>query len=102
MEIARQHELYLQALEEAAQLEDSLSNYAAAIEFSRLAIREDPLQETSYYQLMHALWLDGRRTDALREYHRLREVLAKRLDIEPQAQTTQLYEAIRRGAAIAV
>ena len=102
VEIARQHDLYLQALEEAARLEVTAGKYVIAIELSRRAIREDPLHETSYVQLMRALWLDGRRTDALREYLRLREVLAKRLEVEPQAQTTQLYEAIRRDTAIAV
>lgn len=102
VEIARQHDLYLQALEQAARLELTAGNYSRAIDLSRRAIREDPLHENSYVELMRALWLDGRRTDALREYHRLRDVLAKRLEVEPQAQTTQLYEAIRRDAAIAV
>ena len=102
VEIARQHDLYLQALEEAARLEDSAGNYTGAIELSRCAIREDPLHESSYVELMQALWRAGRRTDALREYHRMRDVLTKRLEVEPQAQTTQLYEAIRRDAAIAV
>jgi DNA-binding SARP family transcriptional activator len=102
IEIARQHDLYLQALEEAARLEDAAHNYTGAIELSRWAIREDPLHESSYVELMRSLWLDGRRTDALREYHRLREVLAKRLEVEPQAQTTLLYEAIRRDSAVAV
>ena len=60
VEIARQHDLFLQALEEAATLEDSAGNYAAAIELSRRAIREDPLHESSYVELMRALWLVGR------------------------------------------
>jgi len=38
----------------------------------------------------------------LRTYHRLCEVLARRLDVEPQAQTTRLYEAIRQDQALAV
>jgi LuxR family maltose regulon positive regulatory protein len=102
VEIARQHDLYLQALEDSAKLEGSVGNYAAAIELSRCAIREDPLHENSYVELMRALWLSGRRTDALREYHHLRDLLAKRLEVEPQAQTTQLYDAIRRDTAIAI
>jgi DNA-binding SARP family transcriptional activator len=102
LEIARQHDLYLQALEEAAELEEREANYAGAIELSRNAIREDPLHESSYVALMRSLWLDRRRTDALRVYHHLRDVLAKQLDVEPQTQTTQLYEAIRRDQAIAV
>jgi DNA-binding SARP family transcriptional activator len=102
VEIARQHELYVQTLEEAAALAVAETNYAGAIELLRTAILEDPLHESSYVELMRSLWLDGRRTDALRVYRRLREILAKRLEVEPQAQTTRLYEAIRRDQQVAV
>jgi DNA-binding SARP family transcriptional activator len=101
-EIARQHELYLVGLEEGAALESTEGNYARAIELLRAAVLEDPLHESSYVELMRVLWLDGRRTEALRAYHRLSELLAKRLEVKPQARTTQLYEAIRRDEAIAV
>ena len=50
---------------------------------------------------MRNLSLAGRRTEALRIYHRLRDVLARRLDVEPQAQTVRLYEAIRCDQAMA-
>jgi len=102
VDIARQHELFLQALEETARLEGSQANYARAVELLRQAILEDPLHESSYVELMRYLWLEGKRTEALRTYHRLREVLARRLEVEPQAQTTRLYEAIRRDEALAV
>jgi LuxR family maltose regulon positive regulatory protein len=101
-EIARINELYLVALEEAARLEAGDANYTRAIELLRTAVLEDPLHESSYVELMRCLWLDGRRTEALRVYHRLREVLARRLEVEPQAATTRLYEAIRRDQAVAV
>jgi DNA-binding SARP family transcriptional activator len=101
-EIARINELYLVALGEAARLEASEGGYARAIELLRVAVLEDPLHESSYTELMRYLWLDGRRTEALRAYHALREVLQKRLEVEPQTQTTRLYEAIRRDQAIAV
>jgi LuxR family maltose regulon positive regulatory protein len=102
VEIARQQELFLQALEEAARLEGSAGNYGRAIDLLRQATLEDPLHESSYAELMRYLWLEGRRTEALRTYHRLRDVLARRLEVEPQAQTARLYEAIRRDQAIAV
>jgi LuxR family transcriptional regulator, maltose regulon positive regulatory protein len=101
-EIARIQELYLVALEEAAHLEASDGGFGRAIELLRLAVQEDPLHESSYVELMRYLWLDGRRTEALRTYHHLRDILAKRLEVEPQAQTTRLYDAIRRDQAIAV
>jgi DNA-binding SARP family transcriptional activator len=101
-EIARLHELYLVALEESARLEATEGAYGRAVELLRTAVLEDPLHESSSVELMRSLWLDGRRTEALRVYHRLREVLAIHLDVEPLAQTTRLYEAIRRDQAVAV
>src|SRR5262249_29446684 len=101
-EIARVNELYLLALEEGARLEASEANYPRAIELLRAAVTEDPLHESSYVELMRCLWLLGRGTGALRAYPQLKDIRARRLDVEPQAQTTRLYEAIRRDQAIAV
>jgi DNA-binding SARP family transcriptional activator len=102
VDIARHNELFLQALEEAARVEASLGDYDRAIELLRQAIVEDPLHESSHVELMRCLWIRGRRTEALRTYHHLREVLARRLEVEPQAQTTRLYEAIRQDQALVV
>jgi len=102
VDIARHNELYLQALEEGAQLESSVGEFDRAIELLRKAVIEDPLRESSYVDLMRSLWLKGQRTEALRTYQRLREVLARRLEVEPQAQTTRLYEAIRQDHALVV
>jgi DNA-binding SARP family transcriptional activator len=99
---ARLQESFLLALEEGARLEADQGAYDRAIELLRRAIAEDALHESSYVELMRCLWLDRRRTDALRVYHRLRDVLAKKLGVEPQAQTVRLYEQIRRDQAIAV
>jgi LuxR family transcriptional regulator, maltose regulon positive regulatory protein len=101
VEIAREQDLYLEVLEQGARLEAAQGNSERAIDLLRSAIAEDPLHESSYAELMRRLWSDGRRTEALRVYHRLRDVLNKRLEIEPQAQTKQLYEAIRRDQALA-
>ncbi len=100
--IARINEVYLVALEEAARLEVSAGNFGRAIDLLRVAVLEDPLHESSYTELMRSLWLAGRRTEALRVYHQMRDILRKRLDVEPQAETTRLYEAIRHDQAIAV
>jgi DNA-binding SARP family transcriptional activator len=101
-DIARLQETFLAALESAARLEADQGNYEPAIDLLRRAVAEDPLHESSYVELMRSLWLDGRRTDAVRTYHRLRDLLTRKLGVEPQAQTTRLYEQIRRDEAIAV
>src|SRR5689334_19993537 len=67
-EIARQHDLYLDLLEEAAGLESMRGNYMRAADLLRLAIAVDPLRESSYVELMQTHWMQGRRTDALRVY----------------------------------
>ncbi len=100
-ESARLQDSFLLALEEAARLEADQEALGRAIELLRQAITLDPLHESSYVDLMRYLWLDGRRTDALRVYHRLQDVLTKKLGVEPQAQTKRLYEQIRRDEALA-
>ncbi len=101
-EIARLQELFLEALENAAQLESAQGAHDRAVDLLRRAVLEDPLREGSYMQLMQELWLGGRRVEALRMYQTLRETLARTLDVEPQVRATRLYEAIRRDEAIAV
>jgi DNA-binding SARP family transcriptional activator len=101
-EIARLDELYVQVLEELADIEAARGGYARAVELLRQAIAEDQLHERSYVELMRVLWLDGRRTEALRVYNRLRDVLARTLGVKPQGHATRMYEAIRSDHATAV
>ena len=87
------------AATESARLHGSRRGFGRAVELLRLAVREDPLRESSYLDLMRFLWLDGKHAEALRVYHRLREVLAQELQVEPEPEATRLYEAIRRDRA---
>lgn len=100
-ESARLQELYLEALGDTARLYASRHELAPAIRLLRAALNEDSLYESAYLDLMQVLWLDGRHVEALRVYHRLREVLATHLQIEPEPRATRLYEAIRRDRAAA-
>jgi DNA-binding SARP family transcriptional activator len=95
-DVARLQDLFVDALDAAAELEGGQGAHDRAIDLLRRAVLEDPLRERSYSQLMREHWLSGRRTEALRVYNNLREALARSLDIEPRAGTTRLYEAIRR------
>jgi DNA-binding SARP family transcriptional activator len=98
-EVTRVREQYLQALEDAARLHGARAEYARAIELLRRATREDPLRESSTSQLMEALWRNGDHAEALRVYARLHNVLASELQLEPDPQITELYDAIRRDRA---
>ena len=94
--IAAEREGYLQALDQAARLHGGRGEYARAVELLRRALREDPLRESSALQLMEWLWRNGDQAEAVRVYARLRDVLAARLQLEPDHAVTALYEAIRR------
>ncbi|HEX5166798.1 MAG TPA: BTAD domain-containing putative transcriptional regulator, partial [Thermomicrobiales bacterium] len=70
-----------------------------AIETLRAALAIDPVAEALHLALMRLYTKAGRRAQALRQYQRLRETLQRELDIEPDPETTRLYEAILTGTA---
>jgi predicted ATPase len=57
----------------------------------------DPWREEAHRQMMRALALDGQRSAALAQYDTCKRVLAEELDVEPSAETRELYENIRLG-----
>ncbi|MBN1640922.1 MAG: tetratricopeptide repeat protein [Anaerolineae bacterium] len=67
----------------------------AALRYAQQWISLDPWHEGAHRQLMRALALDGRRADALAQYEACRRTLRDELGVEPAAETTALYEAIR-------
>src|SRR3954454_12624099 len=70
---------------------------AAAIEALEQAVVVDPLHEAAHRALMRMFAADGRRQQALGQYHRLREALRGELEAEPDPQTARLYRALLRG-----
>ncbi len=76
--------------------EAALGHFQRAFnELLRRALREDRLRESSALQLMEWLWRAGDPAEAVRVYIRLRDVLARRLQLEPDPRLTALYDAIR-------
>jgi len=55
---------------------------------------EHPLNETLHMQYMRALFLNGRRSQALEVYHRLRNNLIRELGLEPTISAQRLQQAI--------
>jgi DNA-binding SARP family transcriptional activator len=92
--IAADRERYLQALEDAAHFCEARGQDTGAIELLKRAFREDPLRESSAFQLMRHL---GSRDpgEAIRVYNQLREALADRLQLEPDPKLTALFERIK-------
>jgi DNA-binding SARP family transcriptional activator len=92
--IAADRERFVQALEDAAYFSDARGEDIQAIELLNRAFREDPLHESSAYQLMRRL---GRRDpgEAIRVYNQLRDALARRLQLRPDPKITELFERIK-------
>jgi SARP family transcriptional regulator, regulator of embCAB operon len=94
--IADDRERYLQALDDAASQYAAHGENERAVQLLKRAVREDPLRETSAFQLMERTWQDDP-VEALRVYRRLRHSLARRLQLEPDAKTRTLFQTIIRS-----
>jgi DNA-binding SARP family transcriptional activator len=70
---------------------------ARAAEAYRQVIARDELHEPAWRQLMTSHARMGERTQALRLYQRLADVLRRELDAEPDADTTALHERLQQG-----
>ncbi|MCB0167288.1 MAG: AAA family ATPase [Anaerolineae bacterium] len=87
----------LQVLYQLAAHHEQQGDYEAAYEYAWRQVELDPLREEAHQQLMLILALSGRRSEALAQYDTCRQLLAEALEIEPEAETTVLYERIREG-----
>src|SRR3954466_1649268 len=70
---------------------------AAAIEALEQAVVVDPLHEAAHRALMRMFAADGRRQQALGQYHLLHGALRRDLEAEPDPQTARLYRGLLRG-----
>lgn len=68
-----------------------------ALPSARRRLALDPLQETAHRQLMRLYAWAGRRSAALRQYQECVRSLREELDVPPEEETVELYEAIRSG-----
>ncbi|MBN9391088.1 MAG: tetratricopeptide repeat protein [Chloroflexi bacterium] len=93
--------LYRQALQVFRRLTHSYELAGDFLKMRNYAVRHltlDPLQEDAHADLMRALALTGDRGGALKQYETCRNLLATELGIEPNAETTALYNQIRNGS----
>jgi predicted ATPase/DNA-binding SARP family transcriptional activator/Tfp pilus assembly protein PilF len=72
--------------------------YAPAIEAARRWLALDPLHEPAQRQLIRLYALSGQHSAALRQYEESVRLLDRELGVEPEAETTELYQQIRSRA----
>ncbi len=87
----------LDALSQLAGYHSRRGEYAQAEDCLRRLLAIEPWQEEAHRWLMRLLVLRDQRSAALAQYEACRRHLEEALGVEPQPETTALYEAIRSG-----
>jgi WD40 repeat protein/DNA-binding SARP family transcriptional activator len=93
-EADRLGELRLAALEDRLEADLRLGRHRELIAELERLVKEQPLRERLWAQLMLALYRSGRQADALLAYQRARSVLVEELGIDPGAELRRLQAAI--------
>ncbi len=86
----RVRHLRLHALESMTEQLSLLGRHAAAIQAALAAVTLEPLRETSHAALIRAHLAEGNRSEALRQFHRCKDLLAAGLSVEPSEAIRQL------------
>ena len=71
---------------------------AAAQRYARALLSIDPFREEALRALMNALAQSGDRSGALAEYRTFEARLRGEFEVDPDAETTALYQALAKGA----
>jgi DNA-binding SARP family transcriptional activator len=88
----------LDALYQIAEYHSQQKNYRSGIETARRLLDLEPWLEKAHRQLMWMLAKSGDRAAALVQYESCYELLDEELGVEPEEETTELYEQIKSGA----
>lgn len=91
------HQRAMGALDRLIGYHERHGAYNEACRYARRQIVLDPWSESAHRRLMRLLAWSGQRGAALVQYERCRQTLADELGVEPEAETTALYERIRDG-----
>ncbi len=90
----RLHQVFLQASQRLMTLLEQERDYPAAITVAQHLLRQDPLHEATYRQLMRLQALCGDRAAALRTYYSCASLLERDLLTAPSEATRQVYERL--------
>lgn len=71
--------------------------YSKAAQWASKIVEENSADETAHQLLMRIYALEGRRSDALQQYHRCQQILLKELGVQPVPETVTLYRSIVNG-----
>lgn len=90
-----------QALADLANRLEEARDIEGALVHAQRLLDEDPLQEPAHRRVMRLNYLRGDRTQALADYARLVDLLARELRTEPEPDTRALARLIEQGGTLA-
>jgi DNA-binding SARP family transcriptional activator len=93
------HAEFVSALAELVALLEARGEINAAIDTARRLVGAEPAREEGHALLIRLYALAGRRSDALRQYELLLQVLDEELGTQPGPDVQRLYEEIRARRA---
>jgi predicted ATPase/DNA-binding SARP family transcriptional activator len=91
---------YLDALLLLGQLLFAREDYARAADVYRRAIEKDEVLEVAHRELMRCYARSGERGQALRHYQTFEQLIRDELDSSPAAESTALYQRLKRGEEV--
>jgi DNA-binding SARP family transcriptional activator len=91
------HELWVVLSLHLASLWEARGALAGALTTLWAVVQDDPLHESATASLMRLLARAGHRSLALRQYHKLRTILQRELNVAPAPDVRQLYEKLCAG-----
>lgn len=68
------------------------AHYERAAHWAKAILNENRCDEEAHRQLMRAYAAQGRRSDALRQYHACKQILMEELGVAPMPETLQIYQ----------
>ncbi|MFZ1398917.1 MAG: BTAD domain-containing putative transcriptional regulator, partial [Candidatus Promineifilaceae bacterium] len=102
LEQERLRQLMLDALSDLISFHQQRGQFTEGIQHAQRLLALDPLQEETHRQLMRLYAQDNQRPAALAQYDQCAAVLADELGVEPDEETTQLYEQIKDDKVTAI
>jgi DNA-binding SARP family transcriptional activator len=90
----RYTQVYLTMCSALADYYLEIRRYDPAIKWASVVVTENRCDESAYRQLIRAYAGQGRRSEALRQYHRCERVLREELGVPPLPETRRLLETV--------
>jgi DNA-binding SARP family transcriptional activator len=95
LERERLRQLCLHGLEALCQRLAAVGQFGEAVEAGLAAVQSEPLRESANRALISVHLAEGNQWEALRQYHRYRELLRNELGIEPSSRITRLIVGLQ-------